>query len=406
MRLLLERRGEWISLLPPLKRGGEGSIHPVIGEPGVVAKVFAQPSPERAEKLRAMIDNPPVVAGNAPVVLAWPLDRLLAPNGECVGYVMPYAKDKEPLFTVFHSRTRPRWADHRCLLRTAKNIALAVSALHRHGYVVGDINESNLLVGPDASVAVVDTDSIQVRTKGGVLRCQVGKPEFTAPEIARTGMSFGQIDRYPHHDAFGLGVLIFQLLMDGNHPFAARYVGTTERQTQTERIAQGQWPYSTMRSGDYRPRRDAPPLECLSPEIQRLMRDCFEAGHANPVCRPSADAWHQALANAEQEWGEIGPQLRHFYYRVLNRRAWGQKLLGTLAWVRPTVARVPRKVWVGTFCVVVIALLALALLCWPRSSEQGQPGTSTGPIQRTQEEIDESEMPRLWREVRGLNRKK
>ena len=51
MRLLLERRGEWISLLPSLKKGGEGSIHPIIGEPGMVAKVFTHPSPERAERV-------------------------------------------------------------------------------------------------------------------------------------------------------------------------------------------------------------------------------------------------------------------------------------------------------------------------------------------------------------------
>jgi DNA-binding helix-hairpin-helix protein with protein kinase domain len=373
----------------------------------MVAKVFTHPSTERAEKLRAMIDNPPVVAGNVPVVLAWPLDRLLTPNGECVGYVMPYAKDMEPLFTIFHPGTRPRWADYRCLLRTAKNLALAVSALHRHGYVVGDINESNVLVGPDASVAVVDTDSIQVRTTRGVLRCQVGKPEFTAPEIARTGMSFDQIDRYPHHDAFGLGVLIFQLLMDGNHPFAARYVGTAGRQTQTERIAHGDWPYSTRRNGDYQPRRDAPPLESLSPEIQRLMRDCFEAGHANPVCRPTADAWHHALAKAEQEWNEIGPQLRHFYYRVLNRRAWGQRFLGALAWVRPAVARVPRKAWAATCCVVVIALLVLAFLCWPRSTEPspGRPGERT-TTQQSEPEVGGEETPWMWREAQRQNRMK
>ncbi len=405
MRLLLEGRGDLISLLPPLKQGGEGSIHPIIGEPGMVAKVFTHPSTERAEKLRAMIDNPPVVTGNAPVVLAWPLDRLLTPNGDCVGYVMPYAKDKEPLFTVFHPGTRPKWADYRCLLRTAKNIALAVSALHRHGYVVGDINESNLLVGPDASVALVDTDSIQVRTKRGILRCQVGKPEFTAPEIARIGTAYDQIDRYPHHDAFGLGVLIFQLLMDGNHPFNTWYVGQGARPPVAERIAQGQWPYSLRCNGMYRPRRDAPPLESLSPEIQRLMRDCFEAGNANPVCRPTADAWHQALAKAEQEWSEIGPQLRHFYYRVLNRRAWGQKLLGALGWVRLAVDRVPRKVWVATSCIVFIALLVVAFLCWPRSTEPspGHPGERTS-TQQSEPEVGGEETPWMWREAQRLNR--
>jgi DNA-binding helix-hairpin-helix protein with protein kinase domain len=416
MNLRLERSDDLISLLPALTRGGEGSIHPVLGEPGIVAKVFAHPSMERADKLRAMIDYPPVVAGNAPVVLAWPSDRLLNVNGECVGYVMPYVKDKEPLFTMSHPGTRPRWADYPFLLRTAKNIAVAVSAFHRHGYVVGDINEFNILVGPDASVAVVDTDSIQVRTKRKLFRCQVGKPEFTPPELLRAGTSFDQVDRYPHHDSFGLAVLIFLLLMDGNHPFAARYMGTAGRQTQTQRIAQGQWPYSAGQKGAYRPRRQAPPLESLSPQLQGLMRDCFETGHKNPKRRPTADDWHRALAQAESEWKEIRPRLRHFYHRLLKPQAWRQSFLdardrlqsAVAHWkvirrvqacrqsvldaqgrLRSAVARLPRKVWIAASCVVVIALLIVAFLLGRKSAEPQPPvHTSEQTIQRSEPEAE------------------
>jgi DNA-binding helix-hairpin-helix protein with protein kinase domain len=398
MRLLLERRGDEISLLPALKRGGEGSIHPIIGEPGLVAKVFTEPGQERAEKLQAMIANPPVVTSNAPVLLAWPVDRILNGSGGCIGYVMPYAKDKEPLFTIFHPGTRPKWADYPILLRTAKNIALTVSAFHRHGYVLGDINEFNVLVGPDASVAVVDTDSIQVRTQRNVFRCQVGKPECTPPEIIQSGMSFGQIDRYTHHDAFGLGVLIFLLLMDGNHPFAAQYVGTGGRQSLTERIAEGQWPYSQMRAGAYLPRRDAPPLESLSPRLQQLMRDCFEAGHKNPVCRPTADDWCKALTEAEDEWNSFSARFRHFYYRTLNRRALGQELLRPFNRLRPALSRVPRKAWVAIGCGIGLILLWLACCGGPESSEP-RPTGGSGRVIRGEE------TPRLWRQVQGRDEK-
>jgi DNA-binding helix-hairpin-helix protein with protein kinase domain len=406
MRLLLERSGTEVSLLPAIKRGGEGSIHPITGEPNMVAKVFSQPSRERAEKLRAMLDNPPIVAGNVPVTLAWPLDRLLTRAGECVGYVMPYVKGKEPLFTLYHPDSRPRSADYPFMLRAARNIAVAVSAFHRHDYVIGDINEFNILVGPDASVAVVDTDSIQVRTKRELFRCQVGKPEFTPPELLQAGTSFGQVDRSPDHDSFGLAVLIFLLLMDGNHPFAARYVGTAGRQIQTERMAQGQWPYSAGRKGAYRPRRQAPPLESLSPDIQRLMRECFEAGHHNPTCRPTADAWHQALTKAESEWNEFGTRLRYYCYRVLRPRAWGQSLLSIPDQLRVGVARVPRKAWITVASVVVIALLIFASLRWSRHSEAARPG-AIGE-QKTQQSEPErergEETPWLWREAQRLNR--
>jgi DNA-binding helix-hairpin-helix protein with protein kinase domain len=395
MRLLLEKRGDEVSLLPALKRGGEGSIHPIVGEPDMVAKVFTEPTSERAEKLRAMIDNPPVVTVNAPVLLSWPKDRLLNPSGECVGYVMPYAKDKETFFAISHPGMRPLWAeDHGFRLRAARNIAAAVSAFHRHGYVLGDINELNVLVGPDASVAVVDTDSAQVQTTGQVFRCLGGKEGFTPPELIRPGVSFGDIDRHPHHDAFGLGVLIFQLLMEGNHPFAAHYVGPGTRPTLTERIAQGHWPYSRNRNSAYRPRREAPPLESLSPEIQRLMRDCFESGHKNPTCRPTPDDWCKALNEAEAEWESFPARLRHFYYRQLNGREFGKLLLETYEWVRPAAERVPRKVWAAACGVTGIFLLLLLCLSFLGSSAPGPKGPDGRPItgERT---------PRLWRDVQS-----
>lgn len=394
MRLLLEHRGDAVSLLPALARGGEGSIHPVLGEPGLVAKVFAGPAGERAEKLRAMIDNPPAVTANAPVLLAWPQDRLLSPAGECVGYVMPYAKGKETFFTVSQPGTRPAWAkDHGFRLRAAKNVAAAVSAFHRHGYVVGDINESNVLIGPDAAAAVVDTDSAQVPTPRRVFRCRVGKEGFTPPELIRLGGSYGDTDRHPHHDAFGLAVLVFQLLMDGNHPFSAQYLGTGTRPTLTERIAQGHWPHGKNRNSSYRPRRGAPPLESLHPELQRLMHECFEAGHKNPACRPTADEWCKALAEAEVEWDTPKARLRYFYHRLRSRERWGRGTLHALERLRPPAARVPRKVWAAVAGVTGSLLLAALCLGWP-----GWPGHPEPAHDRPDGSgITTEGTPRLWR---------
>ena len=397
MFLIVEQTANEVSLLPPIKQGGEGSIHPITGQPDMVAKVFTHPTTERAEKLRAMLDNQPVMAGTA-VLLAWPVDRLFTPSGECVGYVMPYAKDKETFYKIAQPGTRPQWADHRFLLRTAKNIAIAVSAFHRHGYVLGDINEFNILVGPDASVAVVDTDSVQVRAGRQVFRCHVGKDGFTPPELIRPGMSYGDIDRYPHHDSFGLAVLIFQLLMDGNHPHGAQYLGTGTRPTLTDRIAQGYWPHSKNRNALYRPRRDAPPLESLSTEIQRLMRDCFEAGHKNPTCRPTADDWCKALTEAEAEWEGYPARVRYFYYRKLNGRECLRTFLEAFEWLRPAVTRVPRNVSAAACGVTAIIILVLLCLSWSGGSEAGPVGPDGRPIQG-------EKIPRLWRDVQSHTQK-
>jgi DNA-binding helix-hairpin-helix protein with protein kinase domain len=407
MRFFLERKGMEISLLPPISQGGEGSIHPITGEPDLVAKVFTQPSPERAEKLKAMMNDPPIVGGGTPVSFAWPLDRLLTAGGECVGYVMPLAKDKLRLSTVYDPSTRPRWADHTFLLRTAKNVAVAVSALHRHGYVVGDLKGENLLVGPDASVAVVDTDSVQVRATGQVFRCEVGTDDFTPPEILQAGLAYRDFDRHPHHDTFGLAVLIFRLLMDGNHPFAARYIGSGARPPLKERIIQGHWPYSSNRTGTVLPRRQAPPFASLSLHIQRLLRECFEAGHRNPAVRPTPDEWVQALDEAQEEWKQVGTRLRFFCYRALNFRAWGQNLLIVPERLRFAVTGVPRKAWIMFACVLAVLVLLFALFHPSRTTESVRAGGKGAPATHTSApEGEGEETPWLWQEAQRLNRLK
>ena len=407
MRYFLERKGTEISLLPSISQGGEGSIHPIPGEPDLVAKVFTQPSRERAEKLKAMMDDPPIVGGGTPVFFAWPLDRLLTAGGECVGYVMPYAKDKVRLSTVYDTSTRPRWADHAFLLRTAKNVAVAVSALHRHGYVVGDLKGENIVVGPDASVAVVDTDSVQVRTAGQVFRCEVGTDDFMPPEILEAGLAYRNFDRHPYHDCFGLGVLVFRLLMDGNHPFAARYIGSGARPPLKERIIQGHWPYGSNRTGAVLPRRQAPPFESLSPHVQRLLRECFDAGHKNPAIRPTADEWVRVLDQAEEEWKKTGTRLRFFFYRALNFRAWGQNLLAVPEHFRSAVTGVPRKVWITVACALAILVLLFALVRWPRGPEPVRAGGKGAPTTHASKpEGEGEETPWLWQEAQRLNRLK
>lgn len=397
MRLLLEKRGDEVSLLPALACGGEGAVHPVLGRPGVVAKVFKGPSVERAEKLSVMIDNPPAVTRNAPILLAWPEDRLLDHRGECVGYVMPYAKDKETCSTVSHPKDRPSWAsDFGFRLRAAKNAAAAVSAFHRHGYVVGDVNDSNVLVGKDASVAVVDTDSIQVPAAGRVFRCPVGKEFFTPPELIRPGGSFADIDRHPHHDAFGLAVLVFRLLMDGHYPFDAQYLGAGPRPTPAERVAQGAWPHSKNRNSQFLPSRGAPSLESLHPELQRLMHECFEAGHKNPACRPTADEWCKALAEAEVEWATPKAKLRHYYHRLRTRGRWEQEALDALGRLWPAAARIPREVWAAAGG----AGLTLCVCCWLGAFDRSVPpaGNPAGERTRDEETLRPWQNPnRRWR---------
>jgi hypothetical protein len=328
MQVLLERDTETLLLKgPPLARGGEATIFSLTQRPDQVAKVYHQPTALHGLKLAAMLAAPPSdpMAASGHVSIAWPLDRLLAPDetGACLGYIMPRVHKARLLLEFYNPRARLKQCplfNYTYLLRTARNLAAAVRAIHQRGYVIGDLNESNVLVSNTALVTLVDTDSFQVRGPTQVHRCPVGKPEYTPPELQ--GVRFSEIDRAPEHDAFALAVLIFQLLMQGIHPFAGRFTGQGDPASLAERIAAGHWPYAQARQVPYAPSPHAPPLAVLPPLVQNLMRRCFEEGHAQPALRPPAAAWHSVLQHAEKDLTTCPANEQHVYHRGLDACPW------------------------------------------------------------------------------------
>ncbi len=326
MRVRLEQDGAVIPLEgEPFARGGEAVIWAPPTLPGQLAKVYLAPTPERADKLAAMLANPPddPTAKQGHTSIAWPTQRLLGEDGPCVGFVMPRVEKALSLFDVYNPKSRLQtWPlfHYGYLLRTALNLAVAVRALHARGYVLADLNESNVLVNVQTLVTVVDTDSFQVRAGGRVFRCAVGKPEYSAPEIR--GADFKQIDRTPEHDNFALAVLIFQLLMQGTHPFAGRFTGQGEPETLARRIAAGHWPFGRPPRGPYEPIPSAPPFAVLPFPVRELMRQCFEDGHARPSARPAADDWRRALAEADAELTDCVVNPQHHFHKSLDACPW------------------------------------------------------------------------------------
>ncbi len=317
--LLLESAGSAVVLEErPRAVGGEATLYGVTDRPDWLAKVYHEPTPARAAKLAAMLAYPPaahVRAAPNPAV-AWPLDRLLTADGTVVGHVMPCVSDAFPAVEFFNPRARLRLCPefhHGYLLRTARNLAAAVAALHERQYVVGDLNESNVLVSSRGLVSLVDADSMQVprRPGPGCFRCIVGKPEYTPPELQQA--CFADLDRGPEHDAFALAVLVFQLLMQGVHPFAGRPLKQGDAADVPSRIAAGHWPYARGRDVPYEPSPHAPPFETLPESVQELTRRCFEEGHARGARRPTAEQWHAALLDAERRLAACPANGQHVF---------------------------------------------------------------------------------------------
>ncbi|HYH82253.1 MAG TPA: hypothetical protein VEX86_20760, partial [Longimicrobium sp.] len=149
--LLFRRRStlDRLALDPGLElgAGGEAVVYEVPGDAALVAKIYHEPTIDRARKLTLMLANPPRMPGGS--AIAWPADLLLGPDG-FAGFLMLRA-DGPRLFEFYNpvSRRATAPAFHAELMhRAGRNLAAAFDALHAAGYVVGDVNESNLLVSP------------------------------------------------------------------------------------------------------------------------------------------------------------------------------------------------------------------------------------------------------------------
>ena len=207
---------------------------------------------------------------------------------------MPRIVGARPLYELYSPRARVQHypsADFRFLVHAAANVARLFAAVHKAGFIAGDVNHSNILVRANATVAAVDCDSYQVGD-GSRFPCLVGTELFVPPELL--GAALGATRRTANHDAFGLAVLIFHLLFMGRHPFAGRYLGKGDMPIERA-IAESRFAYSRDAG---RTQMAPPPYTPAHGGGGSAVVDLFErAFHADGRTggRPGPEAWIDAL---------------------------------------------------------------------------------------------------------------
>lgn len=301
-KLWIDAPGARRPLLPgeQLGRGGEATVHAVQGEPQLAVKLWNEPSAEQRAKLAVMLRSVPedVPGPGGHRSLAWPLAAVTGTDSQAAGFVMPRldAARMKPLHQVYHPGTRRRTAPGvgwHWLVRAARNLAATLATLHASGYIVGDLNESNVLASDRALVTLIDLDSIQVRDGRSVYRCPVGKLEYTPPELA--GRSFREVNRRPASDVFALAVLVFQLLMEGQHPFSGVWHGRGDPPGLEANIRARRSAWLGSRQLGLPPA--APPARLLPPRLRRL----FSRSLLSPAfARPAVRDWQRELDRLEQ----------------------------------------------------------------------------------------------------------
>jgi DNA-binding helix-hairpin-helix protein with protein kinase domain len=252
----------------------------------------------RREKILAMVQASLHSGANG---VAYPIAPLFHSSGAFAGFTMQKVGKRRPIHELYSPSSRRQQfskADFRFLIRSALNVANAVAAVHSAGCVIGDINHSGILISQDAIAALIDADSFQFHFQGHTFRCAVGVPDFTPPELQ--GGRLDRTDRTSNHDAFGLAVVIFQMLFMGRHPFVGGYLGGGDMPMERA-IAECRFTYSSDRG---RTRMEAPPhvpsLEDIPPELANAFETAFSPKSLNGG-RPTAADWCRLLKGAEAQ---------------------------------------------------------------------------------------------------------
>jgi DNA-binding helix-hairpin-helix protein with protein kinase domain len=275
--------GEAVRLQERVGAGGQGVVYRIAGN-RVLKLYHTPPQAAQVRKLETLRQMTHLASFAAlPLQLAYADAHLT----QVVGFTMAHIRNHHEVHLLTSTRDRkqyfPRTNHWQFLLTVAKNLATLVHNLHETGLVVGDVNERAFLVAQNGTVKVIDCDSFQV---AGV-PCPVGTPLFTPPELQ--GAHFAHTPRTPHHDAFGVSVLIFQLLMLGVHPFSGHHLHAAADQSIeaniTRRAAYG--------SALLRLPAVAPPPHLLPPALLGLFRRAFS--DPEPTARPTCLEWVQAL---------------------------------------------------------------------------------------------------------------
>jgi DNA-binding helix-hairpin-helix protein with protein kinase domain len=320
---LFDSRGNHVSLGKKVGSGGEGDVYEIAPHRrDVLAKIYHKPlTGERQEKLRLMVSG---CNDELKEFAAWPLDLLHdGKNGPVCGFVMPRITDCEPIHKVYgpsHRKESFPNADWKFLVRTAKNLAAAFYIIHKYGYVVGDVNEGNILVTKKACVRLIDCDSFQVQTRDKTYFCEVGVAQFTPPEL-QNSKDF-RILRTQNHDNFGLAILIFLLLFMGRHPFSGVYKGNDdmpiERAIEEHRFAFGR--SAALKA--MAPPPNSVGLSVVPGEVASLFEQAFTESGIQSWGRPSANDWWNVLDALEKRLKKCPTESMHTYYTGLTSCPW------------------------------------------------------------------------------------
>lgn len=329
--VFLERRP--IRLGKLLAKGGEGEVYLVDGRPDWVLKFYIlKDLASRAAKVEAMVRAKLAEKSN---LVAYPIAAITDSRQNFAGFVMrmvPGHKEIHQLFGVSDRKAVFPAADYRFLVHAALNFARAIADVHSRSCVVGDVNSRGILVSDRAMVALIDADSFQITEGSREYPCEVGVPDYTPPELQ--GRSLSGVSRTTNHDAFGLAVIVFQILCMGRHPFIGAYANGD--MPMEKAIAEHRFAYSTRRSVGMKPPPGTVTLADFPPQVAAA----FEAAFDPAANRPTAAQWVGLLEEVERGLRRCSSNPLHYYPGTATECPWCrmERIVGITLFLPPAPA--------------------------------------------------------------------
>jgi DNA-binding helix-hairpin-helix protein with protein kinase domain len=316
MNTFFTSTGKSIQVGKELGKGGEGSVYELPATPHRVAKLYNtnhQPDAQKQAKLRFM-----AATANKELLnyVAWPEETLHStPNGSVVGFLMSKVCGRAPIHMLYSPAHRRKDYPDKAwdfLLFAARNTAAASAAIHRHGHVVGDVNQGNVLVGAESRVVLIDADSFQINANGTTHLCKVGVAHFTPPELQGV-QSFDRVPRTVNHDNFGLALLIFHLLFGGRHPYSGVARMAEAGQVLEHDIRNFRYAYAPDgKQRGFNPPPKTIPISVVPESIQSMFTLAFTESGAKGA-RPTAQQWVTALDSLRGQLKRCAETPMHVY---------------------------------------------------------------------------------------------
>lgn len=302
-----------IQLGDPVGHGGEGKIYKVLGTdfPEHCAKVYhfrratSDMIQMQENKIQYLIDaKPPIyLAEHQKLKACWPIELLYkqANKIDFVGFIMPLAFENSvqlyhltllnqtlPATWNAYKRSEPNHLKTR--LQLCGRLAEAIYTIHyARRYVFVDLNPRNILVTVEGQLAIIDTDSMQIKKGKTFFRGPVTTPEYRPPESQTIDT---QKDTILHSwDLFQLAVIFYELLL-GLHPYAGTGKPPYDKQNTISKNIKNRL-FVQGENKDLMAVTPPPHLKfnTLPEPIQALFKKAFDAGAKNPAHRPDANKW-------------------------------------------------------------------------------------------------------------------